>query len=421
MNPGEINKLQKRFGLIGESDAIKEIVQTITQIAETDITVLVTGETGTGKELIANAIHTHSLRKHEKMVKVNCGAIPSGILESELFGHKKGSFTGAVDDRKGYFETANGGSIFLDEIGEMPPEVQVKFLRVLEEGEFIPVGGSESKKTDVRIIAATNKDLESEIKKEEGFRKDLYYRIKTIKITAPPLRKRPEDISVLAKHFALHFANRHSIAFKGFSPNAMEIMENYSWPGNVRELKNFVESMITLNKGEVIDSSLVASKLEMEREDHSTKRNLPMAMHYDEQESAERELILRQLFILRRDVNEIKESLGGMSKSYEVPDLLPSGERALQKYEPSKFRPSPEDVIRTQGREEHEESGFESVEETPLINKNKLGDVTIEDVERELIKETLDKFNFQKRKTARALDISERTLYRKIKKYDLEE
>jgi len=303
----------------------------------------------------------------------------------------------------------------------MPPEVQVKFLRVLEEGEFIPVGGSESKTTDVRIIAATNKDLESEIKKEEGFRKDLYYRIKTIKITAPPLRKRPEDISILAKHFALHFANRHSIAFKGFSPNAMEIMENYSWPGNVRELKNFVESMITLNKGEVIDSSLVASKLEMEREDHSTKRNLPMNMKYDNQEAAERELILRQLFILRRDVNEIKESLGGMSKSYEVPDLLPSGERALQKYEPSKFRPSPEDVIRTQSREEAEESGFESVEETPLINKNKLGDVTIEDVERELIKETLDKFNFQKRKTARALDISERTLYRKIKKYDLEE
>ncbi|MCF7886151.1 MAG: sigma-54 dependent transcriptional regulator, partial [Candidatus Marinimicrobia bacterium] len=277
MTSGEINKLQKRFGLIGESDAIKEIVQTIAQIAETDITVLIEGETGTGKELIANAIHSHSLRKHEKMVKVNCGAIPSGILESELFGHKKGSFTGAVEDRKGYFETANGGSIFLDEIGEMPPEVQVKFLRVLEEGEFIPVGGSESKTTDVRIIAATNKNLEDEIKKDEGFRKDLYYRIKTIKVTAPSLRERPEDISILAKHFALRFANRHSIAFKGFSPGALELMEDYSWPGNVRELRNFVESMITLNKGEVINSDLVASKLDMEKEDMSRSKDLPMA------------------------------------------------------------------------------------------------------------------------------------------------
>lgn len=420
MNSGKINRLQKKFGLIGESDAIKEIVQTIAQIAETDITVLITGETGTGKELIANAIHNHSLRKHEKMVKVNCGAIPSGILESELFGHKKGSFTGAVEDRKGYFETANGGSVFLDEIGEMPPEVQVKFLRVLEEGEFIPVGGSESKTTDVRIIAATNKDLEEEINREEGFRKDLYYRIKTIKVTAPPLRNRPEDISILAKHFALHFANRHSIAFKGFSPKAMEIMEQYSWPGNVRELKNFVESMITLNKGEVIDSKLVASKLNMEKEELASSRDLPMAVQYDKQETAERELILRQLFILRRDVNEIKEVLTETGKSYELPDLLPSGRKALQKYQSSEINVSPNDIIRARANEERQEE-IETIEEDYLINKDKLGDVTIEDVERELIKETLEKFNFQKRKTARALDISERTLYRKIKKYDLEE
>jgi transcriptional regulator with PAS, ATPase and Fis domain len=420
MQPGEVNKLQKRFGLIGESDAIKDIVRTIAQIAETDITVLITGETGTGKELIANAIHNHSLRKHEKMVKVNCGAIPSGILESELFGHKKGSFTGAVEDRKGYFETANGGSVFLDEIGEMPPEVQVKFLRVLEEGEFIPVGGSESKTTDVRIIAATNKNLQEEINKENGFRKDLYYRIKTIKIVAPPLRKRTEDIPVLAKHFALDFANRHSIAFKGFSPKAMKMMKSYSWPGNVRELKNFVESMITLNKGEVIESSQVASKLSMEQESPTTSRDLPMTIQYDKQETAERELILRQLFILRRDVNDIKNALAGTGKREAVTDLLPSGERALQRYRSSDIDISPEDIIRTREREAHEED-IETIEDDTLINKDKLGEVTIEDVERELIKETLEKFNFQKRKTARALDISERTLYRKIKKYDLEE
>ena len=302
----------------------------------------------------------------------------------------------------------------------MPPEVQVKFLRVLEEGEFIPVGGSESKTTDVRIIAATNKNLQEEINKENGFRKDLYYRIKTIKIVAPTLRKRTEDIPVLAKHFALDFANRHSIAFKGFSPKAMKLMENYSWPGNVRELKNFVESMITLNKGEVIESSQVASKLSMEEESPNTSRDLPMAIQYDKQETAERELILRQLFILRRDVNDIKNTLAGTGKREAITDLLPSGERALQRYRSSDIDISPEDIIRTREREEQEEE-IETVEENTLINKNKLGEVTIEDVERELIKETLEKFNFQKRKTARALDISERTLYRKIKKYDLEE
>src|SRR6056297_2623870 len=243
MSDYRLRELQRRFGIIGESEKIKEIIETIVQVAPTDITVLINGESGTGKELIANAVYQQSLRKHNKFIKVNCGAIPAGILESELFGHVKGSFTGATEDRKGYFETADGGTIFLDEIGEMPLETQVKFLRVLESGEFIPVGGSKGRQVDVRIIAATNKDLEKEIAKDK-FRKDLYYRLKTITITAPPLREHSDDLPLLIKKFALDFSNRNNITFKGFSPEAMELMKNYSWPGNIRELKNFVESVI---------------------------------------------------------------------------------------------------------------------------------------------------------------------------------
>jgi len=418
METDDIEKYQKRFGLLGESEPMKDVVRTILQIADTDITVLITGETGTGKELIANAIHKQSLRKHEEFVKVNCGAIPSGILESELFGHKEGSFTGAVEDREGYFETANGGSIFLDEIGEMPPETQVKFLRVLETGEFMPVGGSESRQADVRIIAATNKNLKEELGKEKGFRKDLYYRIKTLTIEAPALRDRPEDISVLANHFALRFANRNNIPFKGFSPKAMDLMENYSWPGNVRELRNFVESMLTLNKDEVINSDIVASKLDMEAEYEPSSDNLPMNVDYDSQGTAERELILRQLFMIRKGIEELKGAMAGQNPNIGNFEALPSGEEAIQKYKADVLEKS--DMFSTESAES-EEAPARAEEEDTLINKDKLGEVTLEDIERELIKQTLDKYNFQKRKTAQALDISERTLYRKIKKYNLNE
>ena len=419
MSDFRIKELQKRFGIIGESDLIVEIIETIAQVAPTDITVLINGESGTGKELIADAVYRQSLRKHNKFIKVNCGAIPAGILESELFGHVKGSFTGAMEDRKGYFETADGGTIFLDEIGEMPLETQVKFLRVLESGEFIPVGGSKGRKVDVRIIAATNKDLEKEIAKET-FRKDLYYRLKTITLTSPPIRRHPEDIPLLVQKFAIEFANRNLIAFKGFSPEAMDIMKNYSWPGNIRELKNFVESVIVLQKGEVINSNHVRKQLGMDaKEEMNFSPNLPVKLSKTV-DQAERELILKQLFLLRKDVTEIKDAIFG-GQDYNLLALPQSTQDDEYDFSPIGSRPVSHTPVFHQNVHHHSPDEFHDHEEDTLINSSKIGEVSMADMERELIEETLKKFGFRKRKTAQALEISERTLYRKIKEYGLQE
>jgi len=402
MDEARLNKIQQSFGILGESEKIKEVIETIDQVAATDITVLIVGESGTGKELIADALHRHSIRKHQSFVKVNCGAIPAGILESELFGHVKGAFTGAIEDRKGYFETAANGTIFLDEIGEMPLETQVKLLRVLESGEFLPVGGSVGKRVDVRIIAATNKDLAEEIEKE-NFRKDLYYRLKTITIVAPALRHHSEDIPLLIEKFALDFANRNNIPFKGFSPSAIHLLENYSWPGNIRELKNFIESMIVLQKGEVITSAMIARRLHLERRTPSS--NLPMKISKSI-DQAERELILQQIFLIRRDINDIKDAVTGDLKPVHFDASLSRGE--MQRL----IAPVPQEEAVT------EEHAFD-IHDDEIINPNLLGKISLEEVEKELIAKTLKKYNFRKRQTANALKISERTLYRKIKEYGL--
>ncbi|MFA5727840.1 MAG: sigma-54 dependent transcriptional regulator [Candidatus Neomarinimicrobiota bacterium] len=405
MDSERIDKLQQSFGILGESDRIKEIVETIDQVARTDITILICGESGTGKEVIANAIYRHSLRKHQPFVKVNCGAIPAGILESELFGHIKGSFTGAVDDRKGYFETANHGTLFLDEIGEMPPETQVKLLRVLELGEFLPVGGSEVRRVDVRVLAATNKDLAVEIERE-NFRKDLYYRIKTITLNLPPLRKHPEDIPLMVEKFALEFANRNDIVFKGFSPTAIHLLREYSWPGNTRELKNFVESMIVLQKGEVITSSMIEKRLLGERRSISSP-HLPMRITKSV-DQAERELILQQIMMLRQELREIH-------------DVMASNPLPL-KYETRREMEIQNRLPHSQIEEkEYEEQESPEIISNDLINPEMLGKVTLAEVEKELIQRTLKKFNNRKRQAANALRISERTLYRKINEYGLEE
>ncbi len=403
MEVARLNKLQQSFGILGESEKIKELIEMIDQISATDIAILIAGESGTGKELIADAVHRRSLRKHQPFVKVNCGAIPAGILESELFGHVKGAFTGAIGERKGYFETANNGTIFLDEIGEMPLETQVKLLRVLELGEFLPVGGSIGKKVDVRIIAATNKDLEDEIEKEK-FRKDLYYRLKTVTIVAPALRHHSEDVPLLIEKFALNFANRNNIPFKGFSPSAIHVLENYSWPGNIRELKNFVESMIVLEKGEVINSSMIAKRLNIGRRIPSS--NLPMKISKSI-DQAERELILQQILLLRRDINDIKNAVTGDLKPIAF-DASRGGAEVQRFIAP----------VLDEEESVEEESLLEMADDF-LVNPNILGKVSLEEVERELIQKTLKKFNFRKRQTANALKISERTLYRKIKEYGL--
>ncbi len=380
----DLDKLKEELGFYGVSPQVDELIQTIRLIAPTDLSVLITGESGTGKEVVANAIHRLSKRKDKPLISVNCGAIPEGILESELFGHEKGSFTGAIAQRKGYFEAADGGTIFLDEIGEMPLSTQVKLLRVLETSEIMRVGGSSTIKVDVRVIAATNKNLEQAVENNE-FRRDLYFRLKAITLFIPPLRKRKEDIPILVKKFSEQFVQKNQIFFKGFAPEAIELLKKYDWPGNVRELKNFVETAITLNRGEIIHSSYVRSVLNLDR--HATVQdNLPVPLNKTP-DQAERELIYRTLISLKLDITELKQMMAQfMQRQMEF----------FQNHVPVQ----------------------QNVE--PVMDENKeVKPTSLSAMERELIKETLKRFNGNRRKTAKALQISERTLYRKLNEYGL--
>ena len=374
-----LNELKKTLGFYGNSPAVEELIRTVVTVAPTDLSVLIIGESGTGKELIANAIHHLSRRAAYPIISVNTGAIPEGILESELFGHEKGSFTGAIGQKKGYFEAAEKGTIFLDEIGEMPLNTQVKLLRVLETSEIMRVGGTQSLKVDTRIIAATNKNLERAVQNNE-FRQDLYFRLKAITLQIPPLRKRLNDIPVLVKVFADQYAENNNIRFKGFSPDAVDMLMRYHWPGNVRELRNFVETSIILNKGGIVRAAYVMNALNIETET-TPSDHLPVPLNKTP-EQAERELIYRTLVSLKLDVSELKQ----MFKTL------------LQK---SVQQASPFDTMHP---------GDESQAVKPM---------TMNAMERELIKETLNKYSGSRRKTARALQISERTLYRKIKEYGL--
>ena len=256
----EPKRIQKKLGIIGNSEKIQSVLEMVAQVSPVDISVMISGNSGVGKELIAKAVHFASKRNNNPLIIVNCGAIPEGIIESELFGHIKGSFTGAGENRKGYFEEANKGTIFLDEIGEMPLETQVKLLRVLESGEFMRVGEAKTRYTDVRIIAATNKNLEDLVRRGQ-FRNDLYYRLKTVFIEIPTLKQRIEDIGLLVERFALEFTRSNDLLYRGFMPDAIKIMKKYEWPGNIRELKNFVEKILVIEKGERITKEMVEREL----------------------------------------------------------------------------------------------------------------------------------------------------------------
>ncbi|MEX0736634.1 MAG: sigma-54 dependent transcriptional regulator, partial [Bacteroidota bacterium] len=297
---------QREQGIIGGSLEIQEIVDVVRQVAPTDITVLIIGESGVGKEVIAHAIHTASKRSKKNLVTVNCGAIPEGLIESELFGHEKGSFTSAVETRKGYFEIADGGTILLDEIGEMPLATQVKLLRVLENGEFARVGSSSPRTSDVRVLAATNKDLQYEVQ-QKRFRPDLYFRLRSVNITVPPLRSRKEDIPLLLEHFVREFTAKNGMKFEGFTNDATDLIMSYHWPGNVRELKNVIESMLVLENGRRMDADTVRKYL---KEYHVPvmERNLPVVMNKTV-EQAERELIYRALFDLKVSIIELREMM----------------------------------------------------------------------------------------------------------------
>ena len=398
----EMQRLQKQSGIIGTSLGIRQVLEMITQVSPVDISVLVTGESGTGKEVVAKSIHKFSKRSNEEMVVVNCGAIPEGIIESELFGHKKGSFTGAGDDRKGYFEQANKGTIFLDEIGETPLETQVKLLRVLENGEFMRVGEAKTRKTDVRVIAATNKSL-SELVKNGEFRQDLYFRLKTVMVRLPSLRERVEDINAFIERFALEFTRENDIRYRGFTPDAIRLMKQYVWPGNVRELKHFVEKVLVLERGERITAEVINRELtDVSSDDISSNTALPIVIPKSS-DKAEIDLILRQLFMLKQDTEIIQKLLVGGPAVNSNPA---SGLAEIHPIEQSIQMP---------------EKSMEIVEEGyRFIRDDAIGDMLIKDLEKEAIKRTLKYFNNNRRKTASSLGMSERTLYRKIEEFGIE-
>ena len=367
-------------GIIGESVQMKKIAEVVDQVAPTDITVLITGESGVGKEIIAKAIHMASKRSSRPMITVNSGAIPEGIIESELFGHERGSFTGASDQRKGYFELADGGTLFLDEIGELPLSSQVKFLRVLENGEFLRVGSSVPRRVNVRVIAATNRDLESAMR-HGMFRADLFYRLRSFTIVVPPLRERPEDIPFLFRVFAEEVARKNGISFKGISDAAIELLRGYNWPGNVRELRNAAESMIVLEKGRYLDADDVRKYLKANTVLQADERNLPVHVSKSV-EQAERELILRALLELKGNIMELKAMLDEQRQTLDATRRTGQGPVVVG---------GPEDP-----------------------------GISIEEMEHRLIAEALARSKGNRRIAARALNISERTLYRKIKEYGLE-
>ena len=391
-----IDLVKQKAGIVGESDAINQVLEMISQVSNVDISILINGESGTGKELVSKALHLGSKRSSNELVIVNCGAIPEGIIESELFGHKKGAYTDASETRKGYFETANKGTIFLDEIGDMPMETQVKVLRVLESGEFMRVGDSETKKTDVRVVAATNKDL-GKLVQEGKFRQDLYYRLKTVTINIPPLRQRKSDIRLLVDRFALQFSRSNDIKYKGFTPEAIKEMHEHHWPGNVRELRNFVESILILQKGERISSEMVINQLSGDKlEQIDSNSSLPVVMNRDP-DQAERELILRQLLFLRQDIEDLKL----MMKESSFSELNSS--RSINQ---SLDRTFENNEIFTNNEN--------------LIKGEMIGAFNTKDLEREMIIRTLEHFNNNRRAAAKSLDMSERTLYRKINDYGIE-
>ena len=382
-----VEEFQEKFGIIGTSTAIKEVVATVMQVAATDITVLVSGESGVGKEVIARAIHGASKRSDKTMVAVNCGAIPEGILESELFGHQRGAFTGAVETRKGYFEIADEGTLFLDEIGDMPQQTQIKLLRVIETGEFMRVGSSSTQKVDVRVIAASNKPLDVQVAKGY-FRQDLYFRLRSVNLYIPPLRERREDVPILVEKFTQEFANQNNIKFGGFTHEAVEILTGLEWAGNVRELKNLVESIIVLERGNQVNATSLEKHLpksDVRYSAETTSRFLPVRVGKTPEES-DRELILRALWEIKNDIVDLKNAIesNALEKklALPVPQYL-SGQ--------------------------HDEAG-DSIDGKEL---------NLGEMEMHLIHQAIEKFHGNKRLAAQALGISMRSLYRKLQEYKL--
>ena len=408
----DIQEIKQRFGIIGNDPELTHAIEVAIQVAPTDLSVLISGESGVGKETFPQIIHSFSHRKHGKYIAVNCGAIPEGTIDSELFGHEKGSFTGALTDRKGYFEVTDGGTLFLDEISELPLSTQVRLLRVLESGEFIRVGSSQVQKTDVRVIAATNIDLTNEVK-YGNFREDLYYRLNTVPIKILPLRKRPGDVLLLFRKFAADFAERYKMPPIRLTEDAQRIMLTYRWPGNVRQLKNITEQISIIET----DREITAEKLihYIPPENVATLPALYNKPIDEKTFSSEREILYQILFDLKKDMNDLKKFVHDMAEEGATPKIHEGNAQLFRKLYPDSEEdyksPQPEynAPIRIKSPGQNIEDTEEFVEES----------LSLEDKEIEMIIKSLEKHNGKRKMAAQELGISERTLYRKIKEYNI--
>jgi transcriptional regulator with PAS, ATPase and Fis domain len=413
-------QIKQRFGIIGNSPMLNRALEVAAQVAPTDISVLVTGESGTGKEIIPQVIHQLSARKHNAYIAVNCGAIPEGTIDSELFGHEKGAFTGASGSRKGYFEEADGGTIFLDEVAELPMQTQVRLLRVLETGEFIRVGSSKMIKTNVRVVAATNENMQKAIQSGK-FREDLFYRLSTVPITLPALRERKEDIHLLFRKFALDFAEKYRMPTLRLSDDAVILLEKYQWPGNIRQLKNIVEQLSVIESERLIHGE----KLHMYLPETIVSGVPSVVQQQNSGDSFnDRELIYKFLFDMKRDLNELKKLVIEIINGNENVNLTGSQKDVLSRVYT--------DFSNEDGRKLLESgTPVENVAPIKHANKNNgLEDsydeheeveesLSLEDQERELVRKALEKYAGKRKYAARELGISERTLYRKIKQYGI--
>ncbi len=405
----DIISVKQRFGIIGTSPLIDRAIDIARQVAPTDLSVLITGESGVGKEIFPQIIHHLSARKHGSYIAVNCGAIPEGTIDSELFGHEKGSFTGAHEARKGYFEVANGGTIFLDEVAELPLSTQVRLLRVLESGEFFKVGSSKSQKTDVRVVAATNVDVPVAIDNGK-FRQDLFYRLNSVPIAVPALRERKDDIVLLFRKFASDFAEKYRMPALELDEEARNILMNYRWPGNIRQLKNFTEQISIIERNRTISAATIQHYLP-----ETTRRDLPVLFKDVNKgnEMSERELLYKVLFDMRRDITDLKKLVGEVIGHDEVANHFNNTSTHI----PDHYSNEPQ---RQESNKVVVRERSQPVDEEPFVHSEVMEEsLSLQDRELELIRRALDKHEGRRRNAAKELGISERTLYRKIREYGI--
>lgn len=420
METSQLQRLKQRYGIVGNDDALNRALEIALKISPVDLSVLIMGENGVGKEIFPRVIHDHSLRKGKKYLAVNCGAIPDGTIDSELFGHEKGAFTGAVERREGYFAVADGGTLFLDEVGELPLPTQARLLRVLETGEYIPVGASEVKRTDVRIVAATNVDMEKAIA-DGKFREDLFYRLNSVSINIPPLRQRGADVVLLFRKFALEMSEKYKMPPIRLTPEAQKMLVSYAWPGNVRQLKNIAENMSVTSEEREITPEILSLYLPAE----NTSQGHVVALASKEETHSfekEREFIYQMLFDLRREVAELKRMVGEkhLPMVGRDTDSPTSSSRGLAIYQPQPALGRPMEKTDNSLIQDAEEVTDNDVAAKETDKEDVVVDGSLEEMERKSIKSVLNKNNGNRRLAAKQLGISERTLYRKIKEYDLE-